>query len=366
MDIIVKKQKNYWSKSDIESKNDIYMKEKSSKKSRMRTTHILTLTLISIITLGIGSYHFYNLNPEGKWIWKDYKKGLFLADSSIKEKDSGKLRTKNRTYIWGHRGASGYLKGNSLESFILAIEQGADGLESDVQMSKDGVTILHHSSHLLYQNISIPIHHLTLQQIMEVNTQHKLKIPTVREVFTYFRLRKNKYGEPICFSLDLKHMNLGSGEDVIRIAKELNIEDNIYITMSGGDDNYWEYVEKYRSLSSSINLVNSIHSPYIIPPFWIFGGLPSGDAYFNEWEKFREFGFVGMNTHFEGFSQEMLDSTRERGFMLWVWGCNTNHTILKYLHLGVDAIYTNYADVAVHIRHNITNNHSILHPQNKI
>ena len=38
------------------------------------------------------------------------------------------------TEIFAHRGASGYAPENTLEAFRLAMEQGADGIELDVQM----------------------------------------------------------------------------------------------------------------------------------------------------------------------------------------------------------------------------------------
>ena len=46
-------------------------------------------------------------------------------------------RTMN-TKVWAHRGASGYAPENTLEAFELAAKQKADGVELDVQLSKDG------------------------------------------------------------------------------------------------------------------------------------------------------------------------------------------------------------------------------------
>jgi glycerophosphoryl diester phosphodiesterase len=42
------------------------------------------------------------------------------------------------TKIYGHRGASLYASENSMEAFQLAYDMGADGIEFDVQMTKDG------------------------------------------------------------------------------------------------------------------------------------------------------------------------------------------------------------------------------------
>ena len=42
------------------------------------------------------------------------------------------------TKVFAHRGASGYAPENTLQAFHLAQEQGADGIELDVQLTKDG------------------------------------------------------------------------------------------------------------------------------------------------------------------------------------------------------------------------------------
>lgn len=49
-----------------------------------------------------------------------------------------------RTLLTGHRGASAYARENSLASFLLAVEMGADVLECDVRMTRDGALVLAH------------------------------------------------------------------------------------------------------------------------------------------------------------------------------------------------------------------------------
>ena len=43
-----------------------------------------------------------------------------------------------QTLVWAHRGASGYAPENTMEAFEKAAEMKADGIELDVQMTKDG------------------------------------------------------------------------------------------------------------------------------------------------------------------------------------------------------------------------------------
>ena len=50
----------------------------------------------------------------------------------------------SKTKIFAHRGASGYAPENTLEPFALAITQGADGIELDVQLTKDGIPVVIH------------------------------------------------------------------------------------------------------------------------------------------------------------------------------------------------------------------------------
>ncbi len=50
--------------------------------------------------------------------------------------------------VIAHRGASGYLPEHSLEAYKLGIEQGADFIEPDLVMSKDGVLVARHDIYL--------------------------------------------------------------------------------------------------------------------------------------------------------------------------------------------------------------------------
>uniref|UniRef100_UPI0030840B2B glycerophosphodiester phosphodiesterase n=1 Tax=Desulforadius tongensis TaxID=1216062 RepID=UPI0030840B2B len=50
--------------------------------------------------------------------------------------------------VIGHRGACGYLPEHTLESYALAYAMGADYIEPDVVMTKDGVPVVMHDIHL--------------------------------------------------------------------------------------------------------------------------------------------------------------------------------------------------------------------------
>ena len=54
------------------------------------------------------------------------------------------MTTSNHPLIWGHRGASGHAPENTLPAFQMAADMGADGVELDVQLTRDGVLAVCH------------------------------------------------------------------------------------------------------------------------------------------------------------------------------------------------------------------------------
>ena len=57
-----------------------------------------------------------------------------------------------KTKVWAHRGASGwdqqYAPENTMPAFQKAVEMGADGIEFDVQITRDGEVVIAHDERL--------------------------------------------------------------------------------------------------------------------------------------------------------------------------------------------------------------------------
>ena len=54
------------------------------------------------------------------------------------------LRRAGRPFVYGHRGVRGELPENTLAAFAAAADQGADGIELDVRLSRDGQPVVAH------------------------------------------------------------------------------------------------------------------------------------------------------------------------------------------------------------------------------
>ncbi len=70
--------------------------------------------------------------------------GLLLAACVSQRGPDTSLETHERPVVIAHRGASGYLPEHTLEAYKLAIKQGADFIEPDLVMTKDGVLVARH------------------------------------------------------------------------------------------------------------------------------------------------------------------------------------------------------------------------------
>ncbi len=62
--------------------------------------------------------------------------------------DSVRPATGVRPVIFAHRGASAHAPENTLAAFLLALEQGADGIELDAQLTRDGEVVVFHDRFL--------------------------------------------------------------------------------------------------------------------------------------------------------------------------------------------------------------------------
>ena len=95
-----------------------------------------------------------------------------------------------KTQVWAHRGASAYAPENTLEAFRLAAEMGADGVELDVQLSRDGELVVAHDETIdRVSNGTGYIKDYTLAQLKKLSFNRLFpnfkdaRIPTLKEVY---------------------------------------------------------------------------------------------------------------------------------------------------------------------------------------
>ena len=143
----------------------------------------------------------------------------------------------------GHRGASGYAPEHTIPAYDLALEQGADYIEIDLQMTADGVLVAMHDDTLdrtadapegvPEEYCSGPVIERTLEQIKmcdvgswfnEAYPEYAsdeyvgLQIPTLEEIF-------QRYGKSVNYYIETKNPEAAPGmeEELLRLKEEYDL-----------------------------------------------------------------------------------------------------------------------------------------------
>lgn len=246
---------------------------------------------------------------------------------------------KEMTKIFAHRGASGYAPENTMEAFKLAIQQGADGIELDVHLTKDGKVVV--------------IHDDTIDRVS--NGRGAVKDMTLRQLRKYsFNNGMKEYG-------DVKIPLL---KDVLELVKPTNLVINIELKPSG--KNNQKLVEKVlrqvekagmedRVIYSSFDhdAVRMIHEEsQDAETAYLYGnGFKNGDAYA------LNSGIPGVHPSANQMrSPHTMEQYKNSGLKIRVWTVNDEMDMQMFIKDDVEAIITNYPDKAVKIRERVMNN----------
>ncbi len=128
---------------------------------------------------------------------------------------------------YAHRGASEYAPENTLSAFYLGLLQGANGIETDVQMTRDGELVLFHDDELSRVTDgegTIGEHTLAELKALKVKGKDGFfdRIPTLREFLEKFS------AYDISFALEVKVE--GVEEGMLALAKEFGIMEKTTFT----------------------------------------------------------------------------------------------------------------------------------------
>ena len=129
--------------------------------------------------------------------------------------------------IIGHRGASAYKPENTMASFQLAAEQGADGVEFDVRLSADGQVIVIHDA-LVDRTTDGhgAIAEMTLAQIREFDAGDGEHLPTLAELF-------ETVGDSLLYNIEIKEYqwrNRGLETAVSALIQQYNLQNQVIIS----------------------------------------------------------------------------------------------------------------------------------------
>lgn len=247
-----------------------------------------------------------------------------------------------KTKIYGHRGSMGNFPENTLLSIKKAIAQGADGIEIDVHLTKDGeVTVIHDESLDATTSGCGLVKDHTLPEIKKLNAGIKF-FPTEKHIGPDLQV-------PALAEV-LQLLNDTDGGTNSHTNIELNIELKTYLI------NYENIEEKVLSIVDRLGagrkiVYSSFHLPSILRVkkldstaniAWLLGdkfSLPHPADYMDT---------LGLEALHLNKSLILSDPDHYKGLYdkLRIWTVNDEKDIETLVKLGVGAVITDYPDRA--------------------
>ena len=241
-----------------------------------------------------------------------------------------------RTLVWAHRGASAYAPQNTNAAFALAAEMGADGIELDVHLTKDGEVLVCHDAEVDTTSDGTGlIKDLTLAEIRRFNFAYRadstafvdkygfVPAPTLAEVYELLA------PTGMTVNVELKTQD----EDLLRLcaalAREYEMTEKVYYSSFFHDT--LERIHKYEPLAPTAPLCGPIV------------GEP--------WDYVKSLGASAMHPYQEFFIEkpEVFREFHKREFRINPWTVDDEDKMRRLIELGADALITNVPDIALKV-----------------
>lgn len=235
------------------------------------------------------------------------------------------------TKVYAHRGYSGRYPENTMLAFREAAKTGTDGIELDVQLTKDGqVVVIHDETIDRTTDGTGWVKDYTLEELRKFNAAANWN---------------GKFGfEPIpTFE---EYCQWAAGEKIIT---NIEIKTGVYYYDSI-EEKTLELVRKY-GLSDRVIFSSFLHSSITIlrqlAPDIPCGALVEYDGLHNSGYYCNKMGYQAFHPGWKCLPKEDVDSCKEYGIALNVWTVNDMDVLERLVEWGVDGLITNYPPVCL-------------------
>jgi glycerophosphoryl diester phosphodiesterase len=229
------------------------------------------------------------------------------------------------TLVIAHRGASAYAPENTLPAFELAVRQGADMVEFDVQRSADGVLVVFHdeTTERWDQRKRLMIE-CTFSELQQIDIGGA-RIPTLAEVCALARTHNLR------MNVELKQPGIAT--DVAHVLREERVEELVLIS----------------SFEISALQEAAVACPHI-PRGYLMGSntLNPRVRFYESWpfRLLRELQVQAWHPTYEiPFALRTIPRVQRAGYAVNVWTVNNPTMMQRLVDLRVDGIITDTPDV---------------------
>ena len=227
---------------------------------------------------------------------------------------------KKSFITYAHRGASHYCPENTLMSFYMGIQMGANGIETDVKKTKDGVLVLFHDDTLeracggAYGRVS----DYTYRELLKFNVAKDGitdKIPTLDDFLSHFGHRN------ITFAIEIK--DDGIEKEVVDAIYKYEIQDKTVVTSFELD-----HIKNVKAYQPALRV-----------------GYLTRDTDDTVVKALKNIGAEEICPLGSRVTAQRVSELHELGFNVRAWGI-TNERLMKNVYdCGVDGMTTNFPDL---------------------
>lgn len=242
----------------------------------------------------------------------------FLTELGAKLRQVLSQEARDGFVNYAHRGASEYAPENTMMAFYLGMYMGANGIETDVQLTKDGVAVLFHDDTLERvtgeTGCTADYTYEQLQQFWVAKNGLRDKIPTLKDFLDHFACRD------ITLAIELKQF--GTAQAAADILRSYDIADKVVVTSFK-----FEELKAFRMYA----------------PEFSTGHLTSNitDELLEEMQKLE---ITELCPKASAATKELVDRWHEMGFRVRAWGGFTPELMEQACEAGVDGITVNFPD----------------------
>lgn len=236
-----------------------------------------------------------------------------------------------KTKIIGHRGGVAGYPENTLASFKKAVELGADGVEFDVQLTKDGEIVVIHDefidrtmsgSGLVKEHNLAELRKMSAGEFFSSDFKEQ-KIPTLSEVLEIVK-------DLEIINIELKnHLPYPKLEEkVLKVIDEFKIRDKVIISSF----NHYS-LEKIKKLQPAVKTGALMAAKIINPADYVF-----------------KRGFDSLHMHFLTIDQKIIEKANFMGLQICVYTVNYPQPASELFDLGADMLISDDIEMLQQLR----------------
>lgn len=253
-----------------------------------------------------------------------------------------------------HRGASGLAPEHTIAAWDRAIEHGADYLEQDVHLTRDGVLVVLHDDTLNRtargpaENCSGPVRTKTWAQLgtCDVGTWFNerypdrarpeyvgLRIPSLAQVF-------ERYGTGVAYYIELKSPEAAPG----LVQRELLRLLDLYGLRGSAVRNGTVLIQSFSP--AGLRIMHALDPA--LPLIQLLAAVPAGAARDALLDGVAEYA-VGVGPGAGGVTTELVTAAHDRCLAVHPYTVDDAERLTELLAMGVDGVFTNRPDTLTEV-----------------